>query len=252
MVTARRPLAWAVCSARRVATSSSPVRTEPEASSRSGISATREYNNSGSLISRSNNRGRACVPIRNRSPKPWVISSRTGVPVRSSSALVATVVPILTASMVSGLSPIRRRMPSTAASAYCAGSSLSSLVVTSAPSGVRPTRSVTVPPRSTQNCHLTIASPCSAAFANSRRFAWPEDVQMRITDWDDAYANGAYIPDTDRLMAAWLSRSEALRKAEASVVLRYGDRDRNHVDLYRPAGTPRGLIFYVHGGYWHL
>ncbi len=75
---------------------------------------------------------------------------------------------------------------------------------------------------------------------------------MRITDWDDAYANGAYIPDTDRLMAAWLSRSEALRKAEASVVLRYGDRDRNHVDLYRPAGTPRGLIFYVHGGYWHL
>jgi hypothetical protein len=43
-------------------------------------------------------------------------------------------------------------MPSTAASGYCSGFSLSSFSVCSSPSGARPTTSVKVPPRSIQNC----------------------------------------------------------------------------------------------------
>ena len=98
--------------------------------------------------------------MRNRSPNPLVISSSVRLPLRSSSALVATVVPIFTASTVlSGIgseAPSLRisRMPCTAASAYCSGFSESSLCVSRLPSDRRPTMSVKVPPRSIQNCHI--------------------------------------------------------------------------------------------------
>ena len=87
-----------------------------------------------------------------------MVTSSVGSPLRSSSALVATVVPIFTHSTNSGVigspcsSPSRWRMPATAASGYCSGFSLSSLWVTTTPSGRRATMSVKVPPRSIQNC----------------------------------------------------------------------------------------------------
>ncbi|CFW38973.1 Uncharacterised protein [Bordetella pertussis] len=83
---------------------------------------------------------------------------------RSSKALVATVVPILTHSTWSagtgwpGAMPSSLRMPATAASRYCSGFSDSILAVTVAPSGRRATISVNVPPRSTQNCHFIASS----------------------------------------------------------------------------------------------
>jgi hypothetical protein len=76
-----------------------------------------------------------------RVAKPRVVTSSVGSPLRSSSALVATVVPIFTHSTCAGVMaspgarPSRRRMPSTAASRYCSGFSLSSLAVTRVPSG---------------------------------------------------------------------------------------------------------------------
>ena len=86
------------------------------------------------------------------------MNSTVGSPLRSSSALVATVVPIFTASICStgigrpaGTSS-RWRMPAMAASRYCSGFSESSLWVSSVPSGLRATMSVKVPPRSIQNC----------------------------------------------------------------------------------------------------
>src|SRR6185503_8816223 len=87
-----------------------------------------------------------------------VLKRTVRAPLRSSSALVATVVPIFTASMTSEgiLAPFFRerssRMPASAASRQRPGFSDSSLCVTRVPSGRRPTMSVNVPPRSIQNC----------------------------------------------------------------------------------------------------
>jgi hypothetical protein len=44
-------------------------------------------------IASSNSSGRSCVPIASRSPKPALVTNSVGTPRRSSSALVATVVP---------------------------------------------------------------------------------------------------------------------------------------------------------------
>jgi len=103
------------------------------------------------------------------------MASSTFSPLRSSKALVATVVPIFTLSTSealtcsSGFSPSRCRMPATAASRYCSGFSDSSLCVTSEklPSafGRRPTTSVNVPPRSIQKSHVSSCRAPSIRFA---------------------------------------------------------------------------------------
>src|SRR6478672_1603397 len=95
--------------------------------------------------------------MREASAKPRVVTSTVGSPLRSSRALVATVVPILTAAMsATGIgspsrTPSTARIPAIAASSYRFGSSESSLWVTSVPSPRRATTSVKVPPRSIQN-----------------------------------------------------------------------------------------------------
>ncbi len=100
--------------------------------------------------------------MRKASRNPLVTNSASRSPLRSSRALVATVVPILTTSILSagtvspGCTPSKRRMPSTAASSYCSGFSDSSLAVMISPSGLRATMSVNVPPRSIQNCQRSL------------------------------------------------------------------------------------------------
>ena len=76
-----------------------------------------------------------------------------------------------------------------------------------------------------------------------------------ITDWDDAYANGAHIegsaayPDRwTRLAGEFRSRLEAAGRARLD--LAYGPAPRNRLDLFLPDGTPDGLVVFVHGGYW--
>src|SRR5918996_2126988 len=109
--------------------------------------------------------------MRNASPKPRVIANAVRSPVRSSSALVATVVPIRTTSIRSAgmrvpeSMPSSARMPATAASGYWVGFSDSSLWVTRLPSGRRATRSVNVPPRSIQNCQRSATLVVAAAAA---------------------------------------------------------------------------------------
>src|SRR5258706_4876804 len=94
--------------------------------------------------------------MRSASAKPAVMTSTVGSPLRSSSALVATVVPRRADRIRSegigapaGTSS-RWRMPATAGSAYRPGFSESSLCTASVPSGRRATTSVNVPPRSIQ------------------------------------------------------------------------------------------------------
>lgn len=63
---------------------------------------------------------------------------------------------------------------------------------------------------------------------------------MRITDWDDAYANGAYIEDADAIVAGWAERASAMVPEEVTPGF----------DLYLPEGAVHGLSVVVHGGYW--
>lgn len=74
-------------------------------------------------------------------------------------------------------------------------------------------------------------------------------------DWDDAYANAAHIPGAADFPPRWAEAAEEYRKLEEAVGramlnLRYGDAPREVYDLFYPAGRPRGLVVFVHGGYW--
>ena len=77
----------------------------------------------------------------------------------------------------------------------------------------------------------------------------------RISDWDDAYANGVNIPGGDRWPQAWVEPAKAFRDAavasgRAKLDMSYGTAPRNRIDLFLPEGTPKGLVVFVHGGFW--
>jgi acetyl esterase/lipase len=70
-------------------------------------------------------------------------------------------------------------------------------------------------------------------------------------DWEDAFANGAYIPDAGSYEAHWAARAAAFRSdAGGQEDLAYGAHPRARFDLFRPQGAARGLAVIVHGGYW--
>lgn len=73
---------------------------------------------------------------------------------------------------------------------------------------------------------------------------------MRITGWDDAYAQGIHIEGADAIQAGWAARAAAFRERHEAEVLRIGGGERPFVDLYRPKGAVQGLTMIVHGGYW--
>jgi arylformamidase len=80
-------------------------------------------------------------------------------------------------------------------------------------------------------------------------------LERRIADWDNAYANGANIAGGDRWPAAWVEPARAFREAlltvgRARLDLAYGAGARNRFDLFLPEGAPKGLMVFVHGGYW--
>ena len=76
-----------------------------------------------------------------------------------------------------------------------------------------------------------------------------------ITDFDDAYTNGAYIPGGADYPARWTASAERFREhlptgCTADLNLAYGTAPRNQFDLFHPRGTPKGLAIFIHGGYW--
>ncbi len=80
-------------------------------------------------------------------------------------------------------------------------------------------------------------------------------IYHRITDWDDAYANGANIPQGDRWPQAWVEPAKAFRDqlatdGRARLGIAYGDAPRNRLDLFMPQGDAKGLVVFVHGGFW--
>lgn len=76
-----------------------------------------------------------------------------------------------------------------------------------------------------------------------------------IVDWDNAYANGVNIPRGEAWPDAWVAPAKAYRdrlaaEARAKLDQPYGDGQRHRFDAFLPKGTPKGLVVFVHGGYW--
>lgn len=80
-------------------------------------------------------------------------------------------------------------------------------------------------------------------------------LERRVPDWDDAYANSANIAGSDRWPGLWIDAAAVFRDArsaagKAKLDVAYGERPRNRLDLFLPDGTPKGLVVFIHGGYW--
>ncbi|MDX8441917.1 alpha/beta hydrolase [Mesorhizobium australafricanum] len=80
-------------------------------------------------------------------------------------------------------------------------------------------------------------------------------LEHSISDWDNAYANGANIAGGDRWPAAWDGPAQAFREkllaeGRARVDIVYGEAPRNRFDLFLPPAAPKGLVVFIHGGYW--
>ena len=102
---------------------------------------------------------------------------------------------------------------------------------------------------------LMTARPRAAKSGRACIMGGKRVILHRIDDWDDAYANGANIPGGDRWPAAWLEPAKAYRDqlaaaGRARLDIAYGERPRNRLDLFLPQGAPKGLVVYVHGGFW--
>lgn len=77
-----------------------------------------------------------------------------------------------------------------------------------------------------------------------------------IDDWDDAYANADHIPDADKCITNWPIEADRFRgklaqQNRSQLDIAYGGKPRNRLDLFLPEATPKGLIIFVHGGYWY-
>lgn len=79
--------------------------------------------------------------------------------------------------------------------------------------------------------------------------------ESRITDWDDAYSNAAHIPDGPSYPGRWAARAAQFRKQMLDAGrlrqdIAYGPHERNRFDLFLPEGAPKGLVVFIHGGYF--
>ncbi|MFS4581000.1 alpha/beta hydrolase [Phaeobacter sp. C3_T13_0] len=70
---------------------------------------------------------------------------------------------------------------------------------------------------------------------------------------DDAYSNGAYIENAESYPPRWAASAEDFRnavRARSKLDVPYGEGARECYDLFMPEGTAKGLMIFVHGGYW--
>ncbi len=75
---------------------------------------------------------------------------------------------------------------------------------------------------------------------------------MSKIDWDDAFSNAAYITDGATYPDRWRRNATAFIETQQYLELNipYGEHPRQKFDLFWPSTEPRGLIVFVHGGYW--
>lgn len=70
-------------------------------------------------------------------------------------------------------------------------------------------------------------------------------------DWEDAFQNGDYIPGSADLPARWEAEARAFRESvKADLDIPYGAHPRQRIDLFHPETAPKGLLVFIHGGYW--
>jgi arylformamidase len=78
-------------------------------------------------------------------------------------------------------------------------------------------------------------------------------VITKSDDIDTAYSNGAFIADAETYPPRWTKEAAEFRAAlgaRARLDLPYGPKPRQQFDLFLPVGEPKGLLVFVHGGYW--
>ncbi len=78
---------------------------------------------------------------------------------------------------------------------------------------------------------------------------------FKLTDWESAYTNSDYIVDGDQWPDAWVEPAQSFRDSltaagRIKLDIAYGPTARNRFDLFLPEGQPKGLVVFVHGGYW--
>ena len=73
-----------------------------------------------------------------------------------------------------------------------------------------------------------------------------------MRDWDDAYANSAHIAGSDKMPTLWAERAAAYRAGlkDFRPDIAHGSGERQRFDLILPDGDSKGLVVFVHGGYW--
>lgn len=74
-------------------------------------------------------------------------------------------------------------------------------------------------------------------------------------DPDDAYANGKYIAGADNFPPAWAERAAEFRRSlqvqgRARLGIAHGRHPRERLDLFLPEEPAKGLVVFIHGGYW--
>ncbi|MFK5997543.1 MAG: alpha/beta hydrolase [Rhodobacterales bacterium] len=73
-----------------------------------------------------------------------------------------------------------------------------------------------------------------------------------MTDWDDAFDNMGHVPNALSYMDAWQGQAKAFRESgvKADLALAYGQEPRQKLDIFWPDNVPKGLVVFMHGGYW--
>ena len=72
-------------------------------------------------------------------------------------------------------------------------------------------------------------------------------------DQTPAYTNSDFIPDAASYAPRWAQKAADFRAGlgpRAILDQPYGQGERNRFDFFLPNVTPRGLLVYIHGGYW--
>ncbi len=72
-------------------------------------------------------------------------------------------------------------------------------------------------------------------------------------DMDREYSNGAFIAGAEDYPTRWAAKAGVFRRAlgkRARLGIAYGPKPRQALDLFLPEAAPRGLLVFVHGGYW--
>ena len=76
-------------------------------------------------------------------------------------------------------------------------------------------------------------------------------------DWNAAYDNSASVNDRDYYIDRWISEASSFRSAmsvanRCELDLAYGPGERNRADFFFPTAEVKGLVIYIHGGYWRM